>query len=293
MSENARLTAISERILQTPGMLELVESILNSPAMEIAMQPRVEFIASVPAHQDLQNAFLDFLDAIQAAEYNLESINNAKEFRVQADTFSITAKILPSVNTNSPHATVMLIIIEAQELWELERVRDMALESNLDKIFRDFNLVWDGSGVRRSWLAYISLNVLENQLRKLVISRLMGIEDDHWWDKRVKGLSGGTYLSYKQREANASDITHYPDELAPDIFFTDLSVLEKVFSDSANWQDAFQQVFVTKKYLQKLAFLNRLRRKIAHNRFLTERNRKDLDDLLTEFLKACRRVWGT
>jgi hypothetical protein len=120
----------------------------------------------------------------------------------------------------------------------------------------------------------------------------MGIEDGRWWDKRLKGLSGGTYLRYRQQEASASDVTHYPDELAPDICFTDLSVLEKVISDTANWQEAFQQVFGTQKYIRKLAFLNRLRRKIAHNRFLTDRNKKDLDDLLAEFLKACRRVWG-
>jgi hypothetical protein len=167
MSEQARLAAISERILQTPGMLELVESILNSPAVEIAMQPRVEFVASVPADQDVQNALLDFLDEIHAAEYSLENTSDAREFRVRADTFSITARILPPANANPPKATVLLIVVEAQELWELERVRDMVLESDHNQTFRDFYQIWDGSGVRRSWLAYISLNVLENQLRKL------------------------------------------------------------------------------------------------------------------------------
>lgn len=273
-------------------MLELVESILNSPAVEIAMQPRVEFIASVPVGQDVQNALLDFQNEIRVSEYSLESTSDAREYRLQADTFSISVRTLPPANASSPAATVLLIVVEAQELWELERIRDMILESDHSRTFRDFIQIWDGSGVRRSWLAYISLNVLENQLRKLVVSRLMGVENGNWWDKRLKGLSGGTYLKYKHQEAIASDVTHYPDEIAPDICFTDLSVLEKVISDAENWQEAFQQVFVTQKYIRKLAFLNRLRRKIAHNRFLTDRNKKDLDDLLAEFLNACRRVWG-
>ena len=119
----------------------------------------------------------------------------------------------------------------------------------------------------------------------------MGIEDSRWWDHRIKGLSGGTYQKYKHQEQNAQDITHYPDEIAQDIFFTDLSAIEKVVSDSTNWNDVFQPIFLTSKYTQKLSLLNRLRRKIAHNRFLTERNSKDLHDLLTEFLRAFRRVW--
>lgn len=292
MSEQARLASINDRILQTPGMLELIESILTSPAVEIAMQPRVEFIASVPAGQDVQNAVRGFLNEIHASEYSLDDTRDATEFRIQADTFSIRVRTLPPANASPPKATVLLIVVEAQELWELERVRDMILESDHGQTFRDFSQIWDGSGVRRSWLAYITLNVLENQLRKLVMSRLMGIEDGLWWDKRLKSFSGGTYIKYKRQEEIATDVTHYPDELAPDICFTDLSVLEKVISDSANWQDAFQPVFVTQKYIRKLAFLNRLRRKIAHNRFLTDRNKRDLDDLLIEFLSACRRVWG-
>jgi hypothetical protein len=120
----------------------------------------------------------------------------------------------------------------------------------------------------------------------------MGIEDGRWWDARIKPLSGGTYLRYKRSEENAKDVTHYSEDIMSDIFYTDFGALEKVISHSNNWQDVFEEVFRAKKYIERLGFLNRLRRKIAHNRFLSERNQKDLKDLYSDFNRTFRRIWG-
>jgi hypothetical protein len=168
----------------------------------------------------------------------------------------------------------------------------MINETDFSNQFRDFILVWDADGAMRAWLSYTSLHVLENQLRKLIISRLMGIEDGKWWDKRIKNPANGKYVKYKKQEVGATDITHYPDEVLSDIFYTDFSALEKVISEQSNWDDAFSRVFMTKKYIQKLGFLNRLRRKIAHNRFLTERNHDDLINLRSVLMRVFRKIWG-
>jgi hypothetical protein len=292
MSDETQIRILSQRILETPGFFELVQRMLNDEAVAIALQPRVEFIASIPEGQDTRASILKFFEEARLDEFPLDLNEDADEYRVQADTYSLTVKILPPSSSNPPQANILLITVESEDLGELEVVRDMVLETDLTNQFRDFMLVWDVNGVLRSWLSYISLHLLENQLRKLVISRLMGIEDARWWDRRIQTLSGGTFAVYKRREQGADDVTHYPDEVAPDIFFTDLSALKKIISDGVNWNDAFQRVFLTRKYIQRMGFLNRLRRKIAHNRFLTERNHKDLSDLLSEFLRAFRRVWG-
>jgi hypothetical protein len=264
---------------------------LNDEAVAMTLQPRLEFLASVAAGKSTENSVFEFFDKLKISGFDLEHDPDLNEYRVREDTYLIRISTLPYATTAPPKSDVLLITIEGDDFLELQTLRDVVIEADLSSQFQEIILVWDTDGATRSWFSYISLHVLENQLRKVVISKLMGIEDEKWWNKRIKPLSGGTYAKYKKTEENASDVTHYPDDILFDIFYTDLSTLEKIVSNSDNWQDAFEDVFRTKRYIQKLSFLNRLRRKIAHNRFLTERNQKDLQDLYSAFVRAFRNVW--
>lgn len=290
MLDETRVQALSQKILETPGFFEFITSMLSDEAVIIALQPRIEFLATVQIGNSIDDAIADCFGEMKLHDFSWDYDAEAKEHRVRADTYLVRVKLLANAGSLPPKAHVLGVIIEAEDFFELQTIKDMVLEKSFPA-FQDFILVWDGNGVRHSWLSYITLHILENQLRKLVLSRVMTIEDQTWWDKRIKPLAGG-YKVRKEREDNDSDITHYSDESLFDIFYTDLSTIEKIVSNPDNWGDAFEQIFSTKKYISRLNFLNRLRRKIAHNRFLSERNHHDLRDLCSNFLKVCRRIWG-
>ncbi len=291
MFDNDQAYALSQRIVATPGFYELAEKMLNDEAVIMTLQPRLEFLASIKVGKDIEDTILKFFDQMRLSVFGCNHEEENK-YSVRADTYLLTVEALPPCNEKTPKATIVLISVEADDFFELQTLRDVFLENDFSSHFRDFILIWDTDGATRSWLSYIALNVLENQIRKLIVSRTMGIEDEKWWNTRIKPLSGGTYLKYKRSEANSADVTHYPEDVMSDIFYTDFGALEKVISHSHNWQDIFEEVFRTRKYIEKLSFLNRLRRKIAHNRFLSERNQKDLQDLYSNFGRAFRRIWS-
>ncbi|MCC5646861.1 hypothetical protein LC607_28880 [Nostoc sp. CHAB 5824] len=292
MAEDARVKALIDRIIQTPGLFELLYKILNDEAVSVTLQPRLEFLASVPNGESTEDSILRFFDQLNLSALPWE--HDGSEYRVIGDTYLLEIKILPPSNSDTPKAEILLIIVEAVDFLELENLRDMILENqkNFPNLFRDFILVWDANGVIRSWLSYISLHVLENQLRKLIISRLMGVEDDDWWNKRIKNPAGQNYSEHKNKEARSRDITHHTDEVLSDIFYTNFSDLKNVISEPNNWNEVFKHIFMTEKYITKLWILNTLRNKIAHNRFLTERNQKDLIDWLSAMMRVFRKVWG-
>lgn len=292
MFDSDQAYALSQRIMAAPGFYELAEKMLNDEAVIMTLQPRLEFLASIEVSKDIEDIILKFFDQVKLSAFEWNHDPEINKYSVRADTYLLTVEVLPPCNGQIPKANIALVTVEAEDFLELQTLRDVFLEYDLSSLFRDFILVWDTDGATRSWFSYIALNVLENQIRKLIVSRLMGIEDGRWWDTRIKPSSGGTYLKYKKSEENAKDVTHYPEDIMSDIFYTDFGALEKVISHSNNWQDVFEEVFRTKKYIERLKFLNRLRKKIAHNRFLSERNQKDLKDLYSNFNHAFRRIWG-
>lgn len=289
MADEDRAYALSQRILNTPGFFELVDKMLNDEAVTMTLQPRLEFLASVATGKSTEDSILEFFDQLKLSTFPWEH-HELKKYRVRTDTYFLQVNILPPSNPNLLKSDVLLVVIDADDFLELQTLRDMIIETELSNQFRDFIVVWDTGGATRSGFSYISLHVLENQLRKLIVSRLMGIEDKDWWDKRIKCL-GGISTKSKDNEEKASDITHYSDEILSDIFYTNFSSLERIISNSDNWNDTFEEIFRTKKYIQKLGFLNRLRNKVAHNRFLTERNQNDLYSLFAALSQAFRRVW--
>ena len=291
MLDSDRAYAISQRILERPGLLELVEKMINDEAVNMTLQPRLEFLASISVDHSTEDTVLKFFDQAKLSPFEWDHDPDNKKYSVRADSYSVSAEILPEGNGQTPKAMTVLISIEADDFLEHTTLREVFLENDFSDIFRDFILIWDTEGAVRSWLSYLSLHVLENQMRKLIVSRLMGIEDERWWDRRVKPKSGGTYLRYRNNEANSNEVTHYDEDVMSDIFYTDFTALEKVISDPDNWEEVFEEVFRARRSIDRIKFLNKIRRKIAHNRFLSERNEKDLKDLFSMFNRAFRRVW--
>jgi hypothetical protein len=98
------------------------------------------------------------------------------------------------------------------------------------------------------------------------------------------------YEEYRNNEVNDPEITPPNEQRHHDLFYIDLSDLKKVIEEQSNWQDGFAGDLKVLKSIERLDMLNRLRRKIAHNRYLSQRNLDDLRQIHGQLMHLCRRV---
>lgn len=208
------------------------------------------------------------------------------------DDFGFRAKL---VNATSSNCAVFMHI-EAEDEHAMQTAREM-IEERAKSAFAEVTLVGDSVGERRTREAYQLLNELENMLRKLVAVRLASLSHQDWWSLRVKKcLSPGgkgkfKYEDYRDKEVNNSDITPKNKQDHHDLFYLDLSELKKVIEDADNWRDGFAGDLKALTSIERLDTFNQLRRKVAHNRFLSHRNLEDLKQLHANLTRLCRRVF--
>jgi hypothetical protein len=88
------------------------------------------------------------------------------------------------------------------------------------------------------------------------------------------------------------DVTPRNEQDHHDIFYLDLLSLKAVIEDENNWRDGFAGDLKVLRNLERLDLLNRLRRKIAHNRFLSQRNLDELRQIHGQLMHLCRRALG-
>lgn len=135
---------------------------------------------------------------------------------------------------------------------------------------------------RRKDSAYIILNTLENKLRLLIATELDKITKE-WWKQRIPDDVRNNAEDRKARNDNPWP-WHANDD--PLISYLDFNDYVKVITKRDNWRDVFQKVFVDSELTSaKLRELDPIRKKIAHNRDLSEIDNARLElhanDLLT------------
>lgn len=211
------------------------------------------------------------------------------------DDFSFRAKLINSTSSTVSQAIIMLV--ETDEEYSLQTAREM-IEERFTSAFDNIIVLRDSVGESRTLEAYQLLNELENMLRKLVAVRLAALSHQTWWASRVQNClrrgKGGRFRHEEHRDAevNDSDITPQNQQDHHDIFYLDLSVLKRIIEDADNWRDGFASDLKVLKNIERLDMFNRLRRKIAHNRFLSHRNLEELRQLHGQLMHLCRRVFN-
>ncbi len=249
----------------------------------------IEFLALLPSGVLFHDGIAKFCN-----EFGLKLEESEPEYASgSGNDFGFRAKMINSAS--SSHTVFMRV--EAADEHAAQTAREM-IEERSKSAFAEVILVGDSVGERRTLEAYQLLNELENMLRKLVAVRLASLSHQNWWSTRVtKCLSPGRggkfkYEDYRDNEVNNSEITPKNKQDQHDLFYLDLSELKKVIEDADNWRDGFAGDLKTLTSIERLDTFNQLRRKVAHNRFLSHRNLEDLKQLHANLTRLCRRVFG-
>jgi hypothetical protein len=205
--------------------------------------------------------------------------------------FSIRLKLIPSSCSSYAESALVKVLTEIE--YDLQNAKELLEEKTIGVIFADLIVMHDSVGERRTQEAYKLLNELENTLRKVVVVRAASLAGKEWWDNRIKNrLNDSRSESRRSSEINDIDITRRGDQEFHEIFYIDLSALKKTIEEPENWRDGFSKDLQSKRNLERLEFLNKLRRKIAHNRFLSQSNFDELRQIHAHLMYFCRRSLG-
>lgn len=251
---------------------------------------QLEFMALIPTGSTFPNCVSNF-----CREFILTLEENETTYASgSSDDFSFRAKLI-SAPAGITSGTIFLVI-ESNDEYSLQTSKEM-IEERSGTVFAEVVLLRDGIGESRTVEAYQLLNELENMLRKLVAVRLASLSHQNWWDTRVQHClhtdrrGRYQYEQYRNREVNDGDITPQNKQDHPDLFYLDLSELKRVIEDINNWNDGFSGDLKVLQNIARLDMFNRLRRKVAHNRFLSHRNLEELKQLHGQLMHLCRRVF--
>ena len=147
-------------------------------------------------------------------------------------------------------------------------------EEIADQYFESHILIYSDIGRCRCINSYEELHVLENDLRVFIIKTLISKYGGRWWEERVSEEIKKRPRKRKQKELNSqiydSEDMHY-------IYYSDFKHLKEIIEDESNWIDIYEDFFGELGILFKLTELEGIRHKIAHNRYLTERNKTTLE----------------
>ena len=208
------------------------------------------------------------------------------------DDFSFRAK---TINSNAGIASnSIFMLVEAEDEFSLQTAKEI-IEEKSGIVFFQAILLKDSVSENRTIEAYRLINELENTLRKLVAVRLSSLSAQDWWSNRVQvhlQHRNGRYKyeDYRDNEINDAEVTPQNDQPHHDLFYLDLSEIKRVIEEQNNWQDGFSGDLKVLKSIERLDMLNRLRRKIAHNRYLSQRNLDDLKQIHGQLMHLCRRI---
>jgi hypothetical protein len=206
--------------------------------------------------------------------------------------FSFRAKLVYSNTSTTSNAVFMFV--EAEDEYSLQTAKEI-IEEKFGTVFSEAILLTDSISQDRTVEAYKLINELENTLRKLIALRLSSLSAQDWWNNRIRLClqpRNGRYKyeDYRDNEITDTEITPPNEQRHHDLFYLDLSELKKVIEEQNNWQDGFASDLKVLKNIERLDMLNRLRRKIAHNRNLSQRNLDDLKQIHGQLMYLCRRV---
>jgi len=209
------------------------------------------------------------------------------------DDFDLGAKVIAS--SANPTAQAVLLRINTKDEHDLQNAREL-IDERASGVFAEMVLLRDSASEGRTREAYLLLNELENALRKLVAIRTASISGDKWWVDRVLKhlpMKAGKYKheEYRNNEVGDTEITPDGKQDHHDLFYTDLAQLKAVIEELSNWKGGFVGDLKVTKNIERLDLLNRLRRKIAHNRFLSQRNLDDLRHIHGQLMHLCRRIF--
>ena len=214
-----------------------------------------------------------------------------KHIIASGNDFSIRLKLIPSSLSSNEESALVKVITEVE--YDLQNAKELLEERTIGNIFTDLIVMHDSVGERRTQEAYKLLNELENTLRKVVAVRAVSLSGKNWWEDRVKKCLGSQASGTRRTdEIQDADITRRGDQLFHEIFYVDLSALKKTIEDPNNWKDGFVEDLKVIRNLERLEFLNKLRRKIAHNRFLSQTNFDELRQIHGHLMRLCRRSLG-
>ena len=221
----------------------------------------------------------------------LENREQRNPIIASGNDFSIRLKLIPSSSSSSEESALVKVITEVE--YDLQNAKELLEERTIGNIFTDLIVMHDSVGERRTQEAYKLLNELENTLRKVVVVRAVSLSGKNWWDDRVKKcLRSQTSGNRRINEIEDTDITRRGDQVFHEIFYVDLLALKKTIEDPSNWRDGFVEDLKVIRNLERLEFLNKLRRKIAHNRFLSQTNFDELRQIHGHLMHLCRRSLG-
>ena len=205
--------------------------------------------------------------------------------------FSIRLKLISSSASSNEESALVKVITEIE--YDLQNAKELLEERTIGNLFTDLIVMHDSVGERRTQEAYKLLNELENTLRKVVAVRAVSLSGKKWWEDRVKNCLGSqTSGDRRTKEIRDTDITRRGDQIFHEIFYVDLLALKKTIENPDNWRDGFVEDLKVIRNLERLEFLNKLRRKIAHNRFLSQTNFDELRQIHGHLMHLCRRSLG-
>ena len=144
-----------------------------------------------------------------------------------------------------------------------------------DEYFEFIFLTYDDVGKHRCIDGYKRLHTLENEIRIFILKKLISKHGHVWWEdavpKIVRQKGWNTPEKLKQKELNTKIFDS--ENILPLIYYTNFGDLKKIIEDENNWDTVFKQVFENQGVVFKLEELDKIRNKIAHNRYLTDENK--------------------
>ena len=251
---------------------------------------QLEYLAFLPNGVGFPQGMTDFC---QQFSLTIEA-SETDRIWASSDDFSVIAKLMNSQSTAA--CLTVFMVVETEDKYSLLNAREM-IEERSSPSFIETILLRDSVGEERTRRAYQLLNELENALRKLVAVRSASLSGQDWWNVRIQKClhpdKGGRfkYQEYRDREVYDADIT--PSKLPDhhDLFYLDLSELKRAIEDADNWREGFAGDLKVLKNIERLDMFNRLRRKIAHNRFLSNHNLEELNQLHEQLMHLCHRTF--
>lgn len=265
-------------------------------------------LAQRPTEQDYPEFTLEYLGVLDldgSFEESLRSFCETFSLSVEEQTSDFIAaagndfelRAAPISSSTAYSGKAILISIFAESEYDLETAKEIIDEYTSGDIFDDLVLLRDSLGEWRTQRAYQLLNELENALRKLVAARAASIAGPEWWSEVVQrgAFTRGDeykYERYRAQELGDQDITRHSDLDHHALFYLDLSEIKAIVGDEENWKNGFVDDLKVLRNIERLDFLNRLRRRIAHNRFLSRSNFDDLKRLHDHLMHLCRRAMG-
>jgi len=252
-------------------------------------QTAVQFVLEYAAMLPSDKTFTETISAF-CRHCDLQ-IEDASENQITASgtDFAIDARALEAPSDHI--VRVIHLVVMTEDEYDLQNAREIIEERLESSEFSTLILLRDSIGEMRSIEAYRLLNELENTLRKLVVVRSASLSGGEWWSNRAHPAMGNSRQADNRRvnEENDNDITERYDLTHHTIFYCDLLDLKAIISDKHNWSDGFSFDLKVLRNIERLDFLNRLRRKIAHNRFLSQRNLNDLRQIHSHIMRLCDR----